>query len=76
MTRETQFFSQNARIIAPCLLIMKALIMAGLGLDLWAITKAEMEMKGPLNNRNDIIIEVPRQSQQIFTILIIRGGEK
>lgn len=50
--------------------------MAGRGLDLWAITKAEMEMKGPLNNRNDIIIEVPRQSQQIFTILIIRGGEK
>lgn len=49
-------------------------IMAGRGLDLWAITKAEMEMKRPLNNRNDI--EVPRQSQQIFTILIIRGGEK
>lgn len=58
MTRETQFFSQYARIIAPCLLIMKALIMAGQGLDLWAITKAEMEMKGPLNNRNDI--DVPR----------------
>lgn len=74
MTRETQFFSQYARIIAPCLLIMKALIMAGRGLDLWAITKAEMEMKGPLNNRNDI--EVPRLSEQIFTILMIRGGEK
>lgn len=33
-------------------------------------------MKGPLNNRNDIIIEVPRLSEQIFTILIRRGGEK
>lgn len=48
--------------------------MAGRGLDLWVIMKAEMEMKGPLNNRNDI--EVPRQSQKIFTILMIRGGEK
>lgn len=50
--------------------------MAGRGLDLWAITKAEMEMKGPLNKRNDI--EVPRYSGQIFTILmiILRGGEK
>lgn len=32
--------------------------MAGRGLDLWAITKAEMEMKGPLNNRNDIDVPV------------------
>lgn len=33
---------------------MKPLIILGRGLDMWVIMMAEMEMKGPLNNRNDI----------------------
>lgn len=51
---------------------MKALIIPGRGLDLWVIMMAEMEMKGPLNDRNDI--ELTRKSQQICAILITRGG--